>query len=55
VCAACVAQGATYLLPVYAVVKTRAWQRRRHGDAADTASEPTRSVPDDRRDEMVKA
>jgi hypothetical protein len=55
VCAACVAQGAAYLVPVYAAMKTRTWHRRRHGETvADTASEPIRPVADDPRDEMAE-
>jgi hypothetical protein len=39
-CATCVAQGAAYLVPAYAVVRTQAWRRRRRsGDPATEAAD----------------
>jgi hypothetical protein len=44
-CAACVAQGAAYLVPAYAVVKTTTWQRKRRA----TKSSARVERPEDKR------
>jgi hypothetical protein len=48
-CAACVAQGAAYLVPAYAVVKTTRWRRRHRSpettlDIAERGREPAVSA-----------
>jgi hypothetical protein len=53
-CAACVAQGAAYLVPAYAVVRTRTWQRRRRSSGAPTPA-PDATVEDPQPMETVDA
>jgi hypothetical protein len=52
-CATCVAQGAAYLVPAYAVVQTRRWRRRQR--TPDGEGVTSARAVDDRRLQEVDA